>query len=194
MKKAFIASIFLFFAVMVAMPVFSGELADVTMADTLQVGESTVTLTGMGIRTKTFLKVKVYVAGLYMENPSKDPQKIITEDETKRLFIQGIGPTMKAKAIKEALWAGFDANTPDRTEDLQKKMETVANYFTEPAQKGDTFGFTYEPGTGTTVTIKGEKMPAVPGKDLMEAVFAIWFGDQPADKGLKKSVLKGLEN
>jgi hypothetical protein len=146
----------------------------------------------MGIRTKTFLKVKVYVAGLYMENPSKDPEKIITSDETKRLFIKGIGPTMKPKAIREALWAGFDANTPGRPAELQKKMETVAGYFTEPARKGDTFGFTYEPGTGTTVTIKGEKMPTVTGKDLMEAVFAIWFGDQPADKGLKESVLKGL--
>jgi len=194
MKKTLVTTIFFCLAMLIATPAPAGEMAGVTMDDTLRIGESTITLTGMGIRTKTFLKVRVYVAGLYMKNPSSDPQKIITADETKRLFIQGTGPTMKVEAIKEALWAGFDANTPDRPEDLQKKMETVANYFTEPAKKGDTFGFTYEPGIGTTVTIKGEKMQTVPGKDLMEAVFAIWFGDPPADKGLKKSVLKGLEN
>ena len=189
MKKTLVTTIFFCLAMLIATPAPAGEMAGVTMDDTLRIGESTITLTGMGIRTKTFLKVRVYVAGLYMENPSSDPQKIITADETKRLFIQGTGPTMKVEALRKALWAGFDANTPDRPEDLQKKMETVANYFTEPAKKGDTFGFTYEPGIGTTVTIQGEKMQTVPGEDLMEAVFAIWFGDPPADKGLKKGLL-----
>jgi hypothetical protein len=193
MKKALFTSVCILLTAMIAVPVFAGELAGVSMDDTLLIGEKTVTLQGMGIRTKTFLKVKVYVAGLYMENPSNDPNKIISADETKRIFILGIGPTMKAKAIKDALWSGFDANTPDRPEDLQKKMETVADFFTEPAEKGDTFGFTYEPGKGTTVTIKGKAMGTVPGKDLMEAVFAIWFGDQPADKGLKESVLGGTD-
>jgi hypothetical protein len=193
MKKIFVVSVYLCLAILAAAPLSAGELAGVTMDDTISIGEKTVTLKGMGIRTKTFLKVKVYVAGLYMENPSDDPERIVSADETKRIFIRGIGPTMKAKAIKEALWAGFDANTPDRSEELQGKMETVANYFNEPAKKGDTFGFTYEPGTGTTVTIKGEAAGTVPGRDLMEAVFAIWFGDQPADNGLKESILSGLD-
>jgi hypothetical protein len=192
MKKVLFTSTCILLTALIAPTVSAGELAGVSMDDTLLIGAKTATLQGMGIRTKTFLKVKVYVAGLYMEHPSNDPDTIISADETKRIFIRGIGPTMKAEAIKDALWSGFDANTPDRSEDLQGKMETVSGYFTEPAEKGDTFGFTYEPDTGTTVTIKGKAMGTVPGKDIMEAIFAIWFGDQPADKGLKESVLGGI--
>lgn len=192
MKKALSISVCILLTALMAVPASAGELAGVSMDDSIRIGEKTVTLQGMGIRTRTFLKVKVYVAGLYMENPSSDPHKIISSDETKRIFIRGIGPTMKAEAIRDALWSGFDANTPDRPGDLQNRMETVAGYFTEPAEKGDTFGFTYEPGEGTTVTIRSKAMGTVPGKDLMEAIFAIWFGDQPADKGLKESVLGGI--
>lgn len=171
------------------------EIAGVTLEDTVQVGDKTLELTGIGIRTKTFLKVKVYVAGLYMESPSTDPKQIISTDEAKRFFIQSIGPTMKPEAIKKALWAGFDANTPDRQGDLQQKMETVTNFFTEPAKKGDTFGFSYEPSSGTSVTINGKEMGTISGKDIMEAVFAIWFGDKLGDgglKALKKSMLEGM--
>ena len=34
-------------------------------------------LNGLGLRTATMLKVKVYVIGLYLENKSSDPQAII---------------------------------------------------------------------------------------------------------------------
>jgi len=193
MKKAFFPSVCLFLAALVAVPATAGELAGVSMDDTRQIGEMTANLTGMGIRTRTFLKVKVYVAGLYMEDPTDDPQQIVSADETKGIFIQAIGPTMKAEAIKDALWTGFDANTDDRSEDLQKRMETVTEFFTEPAKKGDSFAFTYVPGKGTTVLVNNEAVGTVPGEDLMRAVFAIWFGDKPADAGLKESVLRGVE-
>ena len=42
-------------------------------------------------------------------------------------------------------------------------------------------------------TIKDEVKGTISGEDFMRAVMAIWFGEKPADKGLKKSVLKGMK-
>ena len=55
----------------------AGELEGVKMPDQITVGEDTLALNGMGLRIKkvAFIKVKVYVAGLYLIKPSKDPAK-----------------------------------------------------------------------------------------------------------------------
>ena len=56
---------------LVATPVvWSGNLAGVTMSNTAKAGDTTLHLNGMGLRTKSFLKVKIYVAGLYVEQKS----------------------------------------------------------------------------------------------------------------------------
>ena len=170
---------------------YSAELAGVTMPDTMEIGGKECKLVGMGIRKK-FSIVKVYVFGLYLENPSTDPARIISSDEVKGMFIEGIGPTMSAKKIQSAWRKGFKDNTQDPSDDLAARMDKLVGIFTEEAKKGDTFSFTYVPGQGISTTIKEQEAGVIPGVDLMKALVAIWFGDKPADKGLKKSVLKGL--
>src|SRR5207247_9289332 len=54
----------------------AGELAGVTLPDRIQVDSRTLVLNGMGLREATFLKVDVYVAGLYLETTSSDPGAI----------------------------------------------------------------------------------------------------------------------
>ena len=169
----------------------AAELAGVTMPDTMEIGGKECKLVGMGIRKK-FSVIKVYVFGLYMENPSMDPVQIISSDEVKGMFIEGIGPTMSSKKIQSAWRKGFKENTPDPSEDLTTRMDKLVGLFTEEAKKGDTFNFTYVPGQGISTTIKKQEAGVIPGVDIMKALVAIWFGDKPADKGLKKSVLKGL--
>jgi hypothetical protein len=48
------------------------QLADATLPDTLDVGEKVLKLNGLGLRKKAVFKV--YVGGLYLESPSKDPE------------------------------------------------------------------------------------------------------------------------
>jgi hypothetical protein len=51
----------------------AGTLADVTLPDTVQVGGRTLVLNGLGLRKK--FVVKVYVAGLYLEQKFLRPQR-----------------------------------------------------------------------------------------------------------------------
>jgi hypothetical protein len=190
MKKTLVTTICLCLALMVAAPALAGEMAGVTMEDSISIGDATVTLAGMGIRNK--LVVKVYVAGLYMTEPELSQEAIIGSDQAKALHMHFLYKNVGAEKLQDAWREGFEKNTPDATEDLKERMDTFVSLFTEDALKDDEYLFAYVPGVGTTVTLKNRESGTIPGEDFARALFAIWFGDHPADKGLKKSVLKGF--
>ena len=196
MKKLSVAAVAMILAFSFIMPVLhAGELAGVTLEDTMGVGDKTVTLTGMGIRTKTILKVKVYVAGLYMENPSKNASDIIGSDQAKAMVMSFLYKEVEGEKLKESWRAGFDANTPSAGPDLKKRMDHFVSLFSSSAMKGDNYIFSYEPGKGTTVTLNDDIKATIPGADFASALMAIWFGDNLGDGGLKKlkkNLLKGM--
>jgi hypothetical protein len=169
----------------------AAELAGVTLADSIKIGGKDCSLAGKGIRKK--FVIKVYVAGLYMENPQLDQESIINSDQAKGITMDFVYKKVAGEKLQSAWREGFDKNTPERSTDLGKKMDQFIAMFTEEAVKGDHYLITYNPGTGTTVKLKDEVKGTIPGEDFMRAVMAIWFGNIPADKGLKKSVLKGMK-
>lgn len=196
MKKTAVLTLALILAfTIVPHTLFAGELAGVTMDDTIQIGGKTVTLTGMGIRTKTFLKVKVYVAGLYMEKPSTSTVDIIGSDQARAMVMSFLYKKVEGEKLQAGWREGFEANTPSAGPDLKKRMDQFVSVFSTAAMKGDSYIFAYEPGKGTTITLKGEIKATIPGADFASALMAIWFGDKLGDgglKSLKKSMLKGM--
>ena len=197
MKRTAILTLALILAfTVVPHTLLAGELAGVTMDNTLRIGEKTATLSGMGIRTKTFLKIKVYVAGLYMENPSNDPGEIIGSDQAKAIVMSFLYKEVEGKKLQAGWREGFEANTPSAGSALKKSMDQFVSLFSAAGMKGDRYVFAYEPGKGTTVTLKGEIKATIPGADFASALMAIWFGDKLGDGGLKSlktSLLKGMK-
>ncbi|MDF1536742.1 MAG: chalcone isomerase family protein [bacterium] len=172
----------------------AAELAGVTLDDSITIGSNEVALAGMGIRTKTFLKVKVYVAGLYMENPGSDAGQIIGSDQAKAMVMQFLYKEVEGEKLQEAWREGFDANTLSPTDDLKKRMDRFVSLFTESALKDEKYIFAYEPGKGTTISLKGKVRATIPGADFAGALMAIWFGEKMGDgglKALKDSLLEG---
>jgi len=195
MKKTVLLTLAIFcFFTAVPTGVNAAELGGTTLDDTLQISGKTIDLTGTGIRTKTFLKVKVYAAGLYMENPSSDPEQIISSDQAKAMVMNFIYKKVGPEKLQESWREGFEANTPLATPDLKNRMDQFVSLFTAPALKGDRYIFAYEPGMGTTVMLRGEVKATIPGADFASALMSIWFGDKLGDGGLKelkKSLLEG---
>ncbi|RPJ78225.1 MAG: hypothetical protein EHM13_14925, partial [Acidobacteria bacterium] len=72
--------------VALSLPVLAATLANVTLPDTITVGNKTLVLNGMGVRSKFF--VKVYVAGLYLEKKTPDANAILQQDAARRLVLQ----------------------------------------------------------------------------------------------------------
>ena len=63
------------------------------------------------------------------------------------------------------------------------------NTFYRDVRPGDRYALTYLPGLGIELALNGERLGIIEGEELASAIFAIWFGDNPADESLKLELL-----
>jgi hypothetical protein len=168
-----------------ALPAVAKEKAGVNLAESQTIDGKDVKLNGMGIRKKFFFKV--YVAGLYLETPSKDPATIISSDQVKQMDIHMVRDVSKAKFL-EALNEGFEKNAHDQMPAFKDRLAKMAAVIPD-LKEGQTVIITYVPGKGTHIKGPTGQEVTLEGKDFAEAMFAVWLGKFPADDGLKKDLL-----
>jgi hypothetical protein len=163
----------------------AGEAAGVKMPDTATVEGKTLKLNGIGLRKKVVFKV--YVAGLYLENPSKDPAAVISSDQVKSVRLS-ILRSLKGSQITEAIVEGFEKNSKAQMGALKARLERFNAMFPD-VKEGDELDMTYVPGKGTVVTAKGAEKGVIEGKDFADALFSVWLGANPVQEDLKKALL-----
>jgi hypothetical protein len=173
---------------LVAVPAAAMELAGVTLPDEITVGGTTLKLNGMGLRTKTMLKVKVYAAGLYLATPGHDAAGIITADEPKQVVMHFLYKKVEKDKLTEAWREGFANNSAAALPVLKVRLEEFCALWPDMAS-GERAVITYLPGTGTRLELNGKEAGVIPGKDFADALFAVWLGSKPADAGLKEGIL-----
>jgi Chalcone isomerase-like len=162
----------------------AGELAGVTLPDTLKAGEKTLKLNGLGLRKKAMFKV--YVGGLYLESLSKDAGAILTADQAKAIRMHFLRDLTKAQLV-EAFQEGFEANVKDRAPQKAAFARMLA--LVPDVKEGSTLTFAYLPGKGTTLSAGSKELGVFEGKGFADAVFAIWLGPKPPSEDLKKGLL-----
>ncbi len=170
-----------------ASPAVAGELAGVTLPDQVTVEGKTLLLNGMGLREATFLKIDVYVAGLYLGEKSKDADAIVESDKTRRIvmkFVRHVGRKDLVKAWTE----GFDKNAGKDRAGLEERLATLNAWMVDIA-KGDTLTFTYAPGKGLEGEVRGQSKGTIAGADFARVFFRIWLGPAPPNPGLKAGLL-----
>lgn len=156
--------------------------------ETRTVGGETLSLVGVGLRTKWF--VSVYVIGVYQKTVKKDAGHLVNSDEPKYLWIhmlRGISGDKMRAAIDDGLEANSSDEIRTRIAPLTDKLKAA---FPERIRQDMDIGFAYTPGKGTALSIGKNDKVSLPGKDFMVAMWSIWFGRKPADKALKKGVLE----
>lgn len=171
-----------------AVPAAAMELAGVTLPDTTTVNGSSLKLNGMGVRTKTMLKVKVYVAGLYLTTPSHDAAAIVAADEAKQVLMHFLYKKVEKDKLTEAWREGFANNSTAALPALKARLDEFCALWPDMAS-GERAVITYLPGTGTRLELNGKDAGVIPGKDFADAMFAVWLGAKPADTGLKEGIL-----
>ncbi len=167
------------------MTAFGGEVAGVKMDATSTIEGKALRLNGMGLRKK--LVFKVYVAGLYLESPSKDASAILSSDQARSIqlhVLRNLSGSELGDSITDAFWRNVKG---DRTvfEPRLKKLSTMFPSVSD----GDRISLTYLSGRGTLVNVKGQQKGVIEGKDFADALFAIWLGANPIQNDLKKALL-----
>lgn len=163
----------------------AATVAGVNLPDTTTVGDKTLVLNGLGLRTE--FMVKVYVGGLYLEHKSSDAGGIIKADVPKRIVMQFLHD-----ASKKQMTDAFDQSFKDNAPDAETTVKTDTDKFLaalEPVKVGEQMVFTYVPGTGTTFAINGKDKLLIAGPAFDQAIFSVWLGHKPPTSSLKKGML-----
>ncbi len=185
MRKTVLSLAVVMFVLLSMSALHAASLAGVTLPDTQQVGSTKLVLNGLGIRTKYM--VKVYVAGLYLEQKSSDPNAIIKADAPKQIvmhFVHGASKNQMTDAFNES----FGDNTPDAVKTMKPDIDRLLAAL-EPVKVGDEMVFTFVPGTGTTYTMNGQTRVTIPGPAFGQVLFSVWLGPKPPNADLKTGML-----
>lgn len=186
---ASIASFLVSFTLLSASPASADQCADVRMPNRVNVAGTPLVLNGMGVREATVFNVNVYVAGLYLENRSRDAHRIIDAEQKKRLVLQLVRDVSRDEMV-EALTEGFRRNAGGDYAALRARVQRFGRWIPE-LEEGDTLTFTYVPGQGLSVNVKGRGRGTIEGEDFARAFFAIFIGDRPPNAGLRRGLIGG---
>jgi Chalcone isomerase-like len=166
----------------------AAEFDGVQLPDTIEAGGKTLKLNGFGRRTYSFLGIHVYVASLYLEQLSSNPEQIMHSPETKLLTVR-FERSVSAEDARKAWRDGFANNCQAPChldpEDVERFLAEV------PAMReGDVFSLLFRQH-GATVTVGGQQIGVIAKPQFAEAMLATFLGPRPASPRLKQELLGG---
>lgn len=168
----------------------AAETNGVTYQDSVKVAGKDLTLNGLGMRSKFF--IKVYAAGLYLTEKKNTLPEVLKIDGPRRMTL-----VMMREISSDDFGAAFMTGLNDNVSTAERsKIVSQIGKFGElfgsipGLNKGDVLHIDWIPGSGTQCELNGKKIgDSVPDLDFYNAVLRIWLGDKPVDRALKPALL-----
>ncbi|MGB0837980.1 MAG: chalcone isomerase family protein [Flavobacteriaceae bacterium] len=152
--------------------------------------DQSLELNGAGVREKFW--IDLYVASMYVETKGLEAEQYYNSDSSIIMNLNIISDMITSDKMFSAIEEGFENSAKNPSTELQSKMTQMTKLFkADPIKKGDSFRFSYIDGKGTYIFKNDKELSLIPGKDFKSALFGIWLCNKPADKNLKKDLLKG---
>lgn len=154
-----------------------------------KIGE--LSLLGVGLRTKTILKVKVYAIGLYVADTALAGSlkgksgaalyhELVWGDFAKEVhlrLVRDVSASQMQESIREAL----------ENADKGRVDTFVANF--GDIKTGEEYVVRWVPGGTLETVANGVSKPAIADKTFAAAVFGIWLGDEPIQDDIKRDLV-----
>ncbi|MDC1174573.1 chalcone isomerase family protein [Bacteriovoracaceae bacterium] len=176
----------LLFSFLLSFSSFAGEVYGVTMPETMKVGNENLMLNGMGTRKATWLRVKVYVGGLYVKEKSTNSAKILDQGNPKVIDMNFVRD-VEAEKLRGGWSDAWKAAVPQ-----SQRTKLQAHFDKFNAAMGDIqknqkiiVSFTDK---GINVKFNGSDKGTFGNKDFSRALLSIWFINA-ADEGLRDGLL-----
>ena len=173
-------------------PALAQEVAEPKSGVKFAAKSGDMSLLGVGLRTKTMLKVKVYAVGLYVADSALAGPLVAFK-----------GKTDSAPFYKELAWGDFGKQivmkftrevSTDQIrgafrESLQgtSKLDQFLGYFGD-TKEGQEYVLAWKPGGILATKVAGVDKPEINDKAFAAAVFGIWLGEKPIQGDVKKGL------
>jgi hypothetical protein len=180
----------LLFALSMIVPAMAQDIAEPKSGTKFAAKDGDTSLLGVGLRTKTFAKVKVYAIGLYVADAEiAAPMK--GKAGTPELYRQLVAGDFKKKVVMKFLRNVSKDQIQEAFRDSLKgsggKTDEWIAYFND-IHSGQECVIGWTPGVGLETRVAGADKPAINDKALASSIFAIWLGDKPIQDDLKKDL------
>lgn len=167
--------------------IWSAELAGVKMEDVVELDGQKRVLNGMGLRLATFIKIKVYVAGLYVSEKSSNAETIIKNTDSKILKMSMLR-NLEAKQLKEAFEEGFQkACLAEECEKYKNALSEFLNLHRD-VNKGQSLEYVMS-SEKIDVLLDSQKLGSVLSSGFASVIIKIWIGNNPPNSELKNGLL-----
>jgi hypothetical protein len=183
-KKILIA----FFVIPLSFAQADATIEGVGIPTSFKCAEKEVPLSGSGLRTATFFKIKIYVLSLYAAVKIKNgaPEEL---DQRPICFVMTYLKDFNEKDVDRAWDYQFKESGEYSYPELKKNIQELKGFF------GGISGSrrqTIELSADSTKfyendTLRGE----IKGSEFQKTFLSIWFGKNPPTQDLKDSLLKG---
>jgi hypothetical protein len=188
MNRFFAAMLLVFFLVSSSI---AQDVAEPRSGTKFTTKDGDTALLGVGLRTKTFAKVKVYAIGLYVADfaisgPLKgnagtpELYRALVNGDFKKIVVMKFLRDVSTNQIRDAFNESMNG--------VGGRSQEWINYFTD-IHSGQECVISWVPGVGLTTKVAGADKPPINDKSLASAVFSIWLGDKPVQEDVKKDLV-----
>ncbi|HAS63710.1 MAG TPA: chalcone isomerase [Vibrio sp.] len=169
---------------------YAHTVGDITVPESIIAHEQSLQFNGAGIRSKFFMDL--YVGSLFTSAQTELAAPIINGEIPAAIRLNITSGMITAEKLTDALNDGFNNATNGDTSAIDNSIERfVAATFAEAISEGDQFTLVSVPGEGVYSYKNDQQLTFIKDEAFRQALMAIWLGDKPTDKQLKKEMLKG---
>ncbi len=174
-----------------AVPGLSQDVTEPKSGAKFAVKDGDLSLLGVGLRTKTIAKVKVYAVGLYVADSALSGS-LKGKAGTPALYSELVNGDFKKKVVQKFLRDVSTDQIRDGFRDVLKgagsKTDVWVGYFND-VRSGQEVVIGWTPGVGLETQTAGLKKPPLNDKAFAAAVFGIWLGEKPIQDDIKKDLV-----
>lgn len=179
------------FALSILVPTFAQDVTEPKSGTKFAAKDADTSLLGVGLRTKTFAKVKVYAIGLYVADSAiAGPLK--GKAGSPELYRQLVAGDFKKKVVMKFLRNVSANQIQDAFRESLKgsggRTDEWLAYFTD-IHSGQECVIGWTPGVGVETKVAGAEKAAINDTALASAIFGIWLGDKPIQDDLKRDLV-----
>ena len=175
----------------VAVPARTQDIAEPKSGEKFAAKDGDASLLGVGLRTRTIARVKVYAIGLYVADAALGgPLK--GKAGTPELYRDLVNGDFRKKVVLKFLRDVSTEKIRDAFRDALKGTGVTAEawlgYFPD-TRAGQEYIIAWTPGVGLETKVAGVDRPPLNDKPLASAVFGIWLGTKPIQEDIKKDLV-----